>query len=334
MSKNYTQLSLIQRYQIQAFVKAGMKQKMIAIELGVHPATISRELSRNTAKRGRTSGQYLAGNAQRRTEKRHKDKPKRITFTSAMKDKATEWLSTLKWSPELISVIGNRTGECTVSCEWLYRWIRETKHGNKRADKQYKLNYKHLRHGRRRRKRGNRKDNRGIIHHRVSIEQRPDIVNQRVRPGDIEVDFMMGKNHKGALLVMTDRSTLYTKLNKLSSRHSSSVSRSIKGTLSKVPYKLHTLTFDNYKGFADHMDIADALKVKTYFTRPYTSQDKGTVENRIGQIRRFFPKKTDLRFVTIDQVQYVEDLLNNRPVRKFNYKTPNQVLLEKIALIT
>ena len=61
---------------------------------------------------------------------------------------------------------------------------------------------------------------------------------------------------------------------------------------------------------------------------------KGTVENRIGQIRRFFPKKTDLRFVTIDQVQYVEDLLNNRPVRKFNYKTPNQVLLEKIALIT
>ena len=80
MSKNYTQLSLIQWYRIQAFVKAGMKQKMIAIELGVHPATISRELSRNTAKRGRTSGQYLAGNAQRRTEKRHKDKPKRITF--------------------------------------------------------------------------------------------------------------------------------------------------------------------------------------------------------------------------------------------------------------
>ena len=101
-----------------------------------------------------------------------------------------------------------------------------------------------------------------------------------------------------------------------------------------MPYKLHTLTFDNDKGFADHMDIADALKVKTYFTRPYTSQDKVTVENRIGQIRRFFPKKTDLRFVTIDQVQYVEDLLNNRPVRKFNYKTPNQVLLEKIALIT
>ncbi len=69
-------------------------------------------------------------------------------------------------------------------------------------------------------------------------------------------------------------------------------------------------------------------------TRPYTSQDKGTVENRIGQIRRFFPKKTDLNLVTDGQVKSVERLLNNRPVRKFDYKTPKQVLLEKIALIS
>jgi IS30 family transposase len=69
-------------------------------------------------------------------------------------------------------------------------------------------------------------------------------------------------------------------------------------------------------------------------TRPYTSQDKGTVENRIGQIRRFFPKKTDLNMVTDGQVKRVERLLNNRPVRKFDYKTPKQVLLEKIALIS
>ena len=81
------------------------------------------------------------------------------------------------------------------------------------------------------------------------------------------------------------------------------------------------------------MTVAKALNADTYFTRPYTSQDKGTVENRIGQIRRFFPKKTDLSIVTDDQVKRVERLLNNRPVRKFNYKTPNQVLIEKIALI-
>jgi IS30 family transposase len=82
------------------------------------------------------------------------------------------------------------------------------------------------------------------------------------------------------------------------------------------------------------MAVAVALNINTYFTRPYTSQDKGTVENRIGQLRRFFPKKTDLSTVTSEQVKRVERLLNNRPVRKFNYKTPNQVLLEKIALIS
>ena len=71
----------------------------------------------------------------------------------------------------------------------------------------------------------------------------------------------------------------------------------------------------------------------TYFTRPYTSQDKGTVENRIGVIRRFFPKKADLLLITKNDVKLVERKLNNRPVRKFNYLTPNQVLQQNIALI-
>jgi IS30 family transposase len=81
------------------------------------------------------------------------------------------------------------------------------------------------------------------------------------------------------------------------------------------------------------MTVAKKLNADNYFTRPYTTQDKGTVENRIGQIRRFFPKKTDLSAVNQDQVKQVEKLLNNRPVRRFNYKTPIQVRQEKIALI-
>jgi len=334
MSKNYTQLSLVQRYQIQAFVKAGMKQKMIAQEIGVHPSTISRELNRNIAKRGRTSGEYIASNAQRRTDQRHQFKPKLIKFTWIMKEQASQWLSNEKCSPEIISFVGRQTGKSPVSAEWLYQWIWESKHGNKRAEKRYKKIYQHLKHGKRRRRRGARKDDRGIIHHRVPIDKRPKIVNKRIRPGDIEVDFMMGKNHKGATLVMTDRATLHTSLHKLDNRHSEVVSKSIIKRLRELDYPMRTVTFDNDKGFANHMDVANSLNVKTYFTRPYTSQDKGTVENRIGQIRRFFPKKTDLSMVTNDQVKRVESLLNNRPVRKFNYKIPNQVLLEKIALIS
>jgi IS30 family transposase len=334
MSKNYTQLSLVQRYQIEAFVKAGMKQKIIAQEIGVDPSTISRELARNTAKRGKTAGCYIANNAQRKTNQRHQLKPKQVKFTPRMKKHAAKWLTDKKWSPELISKEGIKTGKCPVSIEWLYQWIWQTKHGNKAADKHYKRIYQDLKHGKRRRKRGNRKDSRGIIHNRVQIDKRPKIVQKRKRPGDIEVDFMMGKNHKGALLVMTDRATLHTSLHKLENRNSNTVSKTMIKSLLKSKHPIHTITFDNDKGFADHMMVAKALNADTYFTRPYTSQDKGTVENRIGQIRRFFPKKTDLSIVTENQVKRVERLLNNRPVRKFNYKTPNQVLLEKIALIT
>jgi transposase, IS30 family len=334
MTKNYTQLSLVQRYQIQAFIKAEKKQKWIAEQIGVHPSTISRELKRNTAQRGRTAGTYLATNAQRRTEQRHQLKPKLVKFDLAMKKQAVQWLSVEKWSPELISVKGKETGKCPMSIEWLYQWIWQSKHGNKRTDKPYKRLYLHLKHGKRRRKRGNRKDTRGIIPNRVPLEKRPKIVSKRIRPGDIEVDFMMGKNHKGALLVMTDRATLHTSLHKLSNRRSEIVSKAIIKKLEQADYPMHTVTFDNDLGFANHTAVAEALNVDTYFTRPYTSQDKGTVENRIGQIRRFFPKKTDLSMVTDYQVKRVEQLLNDRPVRKFNYLTPNQVLQQKIALIT
>lgn len=334
MSKNYTQLSLVQRYQIQALVKAGKKQKWIAEEIGVHPSTISRELRRNTAQRGRTAGSYLASNAQRRTDQRHYYKPKLVKFSLAMKEQAVRWLSVEKWSPELISVKGKETGKCPMSIECVYQWIWQSKHSNKAADKPFKRIYLHLKHGRRRRKRGNQKDKRGIIPNRVPIEKRPKIVNKRIRPGDIEVDFMMGKNHKGAILVMTDRATLHTSLHKLSNRRSETVSKVIIKILEQAGYPIHTVTFDNDPGFANHIEVAEALNVATYFTRPYTSQDKGTVENRIGQLRRFFPKKTDLSMLTDYQVNCVEQLLNDRPVRKFNYLTPNQVLQQKIALIT
>ena len=101
----------------------------------------------------------------------------------------------------------------------------------------------------------------------------------------------MEKNHKGALLVMTDRASLYTRINKLNSKSSVGVFAAIIKKLSNPNYNLLTFTFDNDKAFVNHQEIGNELAVDTYFTRPYTSQDQGTVENRIGVIRRFYPKK-------------------------------------------
>ena len=277
---------------------------------------------------------YTAENAQRKTDLRHQTKMKKERFTNEMKSLTRHWMKSIKFSPELIHVVGKNELGDFVSHETIYKWIWHCKQSNCKEDRQDKKLYMHLAHGRRRRKRGLRRDSRGIIPNRVSIENRPKIVNKRNRLGDFEVDLMMGKNHQGALLVMTDRASLKTKLTRLAGKDSLIIMREIKRRLISLKGIVKTLTFDNDKAFSKHESIGKSLNATTYFTRPYTSQDKGTVENRIGLIRRFFPKKTDLFKVADIEVQIVESIINNRPVRKFNYRTPNQVFSQKIALIT
>lgn len=326
----YNHLTQEQRYQIEALLETNTKKSEIAEIIGVHPSTIYRELNRNTAKRGRTAGTYVARIAQNRTQKRHKTKPKKILLTKELKERIAGLLLYENWSPELISQRLTKEGEFCVSHETIYQWIWDMKKSNKKEDAPYKNLYKTLKHGRRRRKRGNIKDSRGAIPKRVSIEERPKVVDQRERIGDIEVDLMMGKNHKSALLVMTDRATLVTMIEKLSDKGAEEVYQKMAKRLTNFNSSwIKTLTFDNGKEFSYHYKLSELLNVKTYFTRPYTSQDKGTVENRIGVIRRFFPKKTDLREVSNQRIKEVEKLLNYRPVRKFNYKNPIEVLTNK-----
>lgn len=332
MSKNYTQLSLEQRYQIEALLKAGTKQKIIAELIGVHASTISREILRNAPVRGWCAGQYRARNAQNKTDTRHKSKPKVVVFTADIKQRIKQRMEHDKWSPELISYHARKQGEVMVSHEWIYRWIWECKHQRNTQTKPYKQLWKHLRHAKRRNKRGNRQDRRGLIPNRTPIELRPVIVSKRKRVGDIEVDLMVGKDQKGILLVMVDRATLHTRLQRLERKDAAQVAIKAIQCLKCNPYRPRTLTFDNDMTFSRHEQIGKATGAQTYFTRPYTSQDKGTVENRIGTIRRFFPKKTDLRAITDQKVQQVEDQINNRPIRKFNYLTANQVLQKKLHL--
>lgn len=328
--KKYKQLNLHQRYQIQALLETGSSKFEISKILGVHPSTVYRELKRNTAKRGRTAGEYVATNAQRRTDGRHKSKPKQILLTESMKERIAGLLRYEKWSPELISKRLAIEGEACVSHETIYQWIWEIKKSKKRSNSEYSDLYKNLRHGSRRQKRGNIKDKRGAIKGRIGIEERPSVVEQRLRVGDIEVDLMMGSDHKSALLVMTDRATLVTMLEKLRGKEASEVYDKMEKRLTNFSSSwIKTLTFDNGKEFSKHQKIGQLLKAKTYFTRPYTSQDKGTVENRIGVIRRFFPKKTDLRIISSKRIEEVERLLNYRPIRKFNYKNPIEVLQNK-----
>ena len=332
--KKYKQLTLGQRYQIQSLLDAGMNQSGIAKQLGVHRSTISRELARNVPVRGRTAKQYIPVLANDKTRKRHGNKYKSVQLTQALKDRIAGLLKYEKWSPELISKRLSKQGEACVSHETIYKWIWKAKHSNHRDHRAYKGLHRHLRHHGRRQKRGSPKDNRGAITRRVDITQRPEVVKHRSRIGDIEVDLMMGAHHKSALLVMTDRSTLVTMIEKLDSKNAGEINDKMTIRLSNFDSSwIKTLTFDNGKEFAYHYKVGETVNAKTYFARPYTSQDKGTVENRIGVIRRFFPKKTDLRKIDNERIKEVERLLNYRPVRKFNYNNPIEQLKNKCVAL-
>ena len=148
---------------------------------------------------------------------------------------------------------------------------------------------------------------------------------------------MIGKAHKSALLVITDRATLLTRLKKVTSRQADHTEAAFENMLARIPKAfIKTLTLDNDKGFANHQSIGKKLDADVYFTRPYTSQDKGTVENRIGVIRQFLPKGTDLREVSSQRIKIIERHLNNRPIRKFDYLSPIQQTLKyrAVALMT
>jgi IS30 family transposase len=324
--QKYKQLDLQDRHKIKALLQAGHSQTKIAEIIGVHKSTISRELSRNVASRGRYANEYRPEAAQRKTTQRHQSKHKHSRFTEALKQEAARWLETEKLSPELISGRWEVRGVDGVSHETIYQWIWRGKASKDPATANL---YTHLKHGRRRRKRGNYNDSRGILTGRVGIEERPEVVDERTRLGDLEGDFMIGKAHKSALLVLTDRTTLLTCLKKVTSRQAELTQEAIEQMLARIPKAfIKTLTLDNDKGFANHQSISNNLDAQVYFTRPYTSQDKGTVENRIGVIRQFFPKGTDLRGVSDERIKTVERHLNNRPIRKFGYLSPIQQTLK------
>lgn len=336
MKKIYHQLTREQRYKLESYLEAGKNQSQISLLLGFHRSTISREIARNVAKRGVGAKIYNADNAQKKTDIRHHLKQKQTKFSLPLKEQMLEWMNVKKYSPELVSKQWKIDGIEGVSHECIYDFIWSCKHSQKRINKRFKDSYKLLKNRKRRRKRGNYKESRGLIPNRVSIEKRPAIVEKKQRFGDIEVDLIMGKRHKSALLVTIDRATLLTTINKLNGKNSDVITQIIIDRLKIFP-TIKTMTFDNDQAFSQHEKIAKALKIKTYFTRPYTSQDKGTIENRNGVIRLFFPKKTDFNLIDEIEVKRVENEINNRPIRKFGYLSANQVFLRKkvrVALIT
>lgn len=318
-----------QRYTICVMKEKGFNQKEIAETIGKDKSVVSRELKRNCDKR---SKKYEADLAQRKYQKRQKEKPKHIYFTEDVKQLVNKLLID-DYSPEQIAGRSKKTGENCVSPERIYQYIWNEK-------KQGGMLYKHLRHkGRKYRKRGNAKDTRGIIKDRIDIDKRPAIVNEKIRIGDLEIDTVIGKNHKGALLTINDRVSSSVWIAKLDSKNAEELTQKTIEILNPLSFLVHTITADNGKEFAEHKKISKALKLDFYFAKPYHSWERGANENTNGLIRQYFTKGSSFENITNDDVQRVQDILNNRPRKKLNFLTPNEFLSihlfnQKVALVT
>jgi len=150
---------------------------------------------------------------------------------------------------------------------------------------------------------------------------------------------MIGKNHKGALLTINDRVSGFVIIEKLNGKDANELAQKVIARLSPYKERIHTITSDNGKEFAEHKMISSELNVDFFFAKPYHSWERGANENTNGLIRQYFPKKTSFENISDQDIKHVEDILNNRPRKKLNFLTPIEFLLlnlpnQKVAFVT
>jgi IS30 family transposase len=304
-------LTYEQRYTIELLLNQGVSKKEIAKTISVDKTVVYRELERNSDGR---NGVYKSKLAQSKYENRLSLKPKRIKLTSDLREEIIEMIKE-DFSPEQISGVLKKNGEISFSHESIYQMIWE--------DKKHKgLLYQHLRRkGRRYRKRGASKDSRGKIIGRVGIENRPKEAEERKVFGHLEVDTIIGKNHRGAIITLNDRATGMLWMRKVETKDSEIVKRKLGEMLDEIRPYIKSITADNGKEFAAHQYITDEY-CDFFFANPYSPWERGSNENLNGLIRQYIPKSSDFSEYTDEQIKQIEIKLNNRPRKRYQFENP------------
>jgi IS30 family transposase len=315
-----------QRYAISCLYKQGCTQKQIAEAIGKDKSVISRELKRNSNLKGKYCFEY----AQQASEMRKE----RMKIPKKLNNKLKKDIIELiyqNWSPEQISGRLKLENKLFVSHETIYKIIRADKAAGGTL-------YKYTRHKLKHRKRPVGK--KISIKNRITIDQRPEIVDTKERFGDWEIDTVVGKDNRGAIVTIVERKTNFILMEKLKYGKNAE-------ELTKVVFRLmlgyikhvHTITGDNGTEFADHQNIAKLLKTKFFFTNPYASWEKGAIENSNKLIRQYIPKKTDFNTISDEEIKQIQYQINNRPRKKLNFYSPKEIFClylqnKKVAFMT
>lgn len=308
----YTHLTREERHTIASLNKQGRGVRNIAQTINRSPSTISRELRRNASNDGR----YDHAEAHdKRNSRLHGASPK---YSSKVWERVEERIL-LDHSPEQITGALNEQGLEAPSHETIYLHIWKDKLSGGDL-------HTHLRHlSKSYRKRGAAREKRGQIKDARSIEERPSIVEERSRIGDWEIDTVIGKIGGSVLVTSVERKSRYTVIRKANSKEAFEVGFALFEGLRPYKDKVLTITADNGKEFAGHKLTANLFDCDYFFAHPYSSWERGLNENTNGLIRQYFPKKSSFDDLSDEDITRVQDLLNSRPRKCLDYKTPNDI---------
>lgn len=293
----------------------------IAKILGKHPASISRELKRNSCEITNEYWTHLAINKakERRSIANKTNKHIPLSSINYIKEKLS-----IEWSPDQIVGRMKLDNIPLISHETIYRMIYENRFGLA----QYSIFLR--RKQKKRQNRIHRKKRRQIIQNRVGIEHREETKNF----GHWELDTVIGKNHKGAILTSVEKKSKYLKAELIEQKSAANVERSISNMFKSLPEEgIRTMTSDNGTEFTCHQEVVKKLKTLWYFANPYHSWERGLNEHTNGLLRQYYPKKTDFKAISKEELQQVVEKINNRPRKVLAYRTPNEVFSEELKLI-
>jgi transposase, IS30 family len=315
MGEHYEQLSLDERCTIAQLREAGQSIRQIAAALDRPASTISRELKRNCGRRVGYKPTYAQEQARAR-----RWTGSRLDRDGELRDDVLERLKN-GCSPEQIAGrLKRELDRQVISYESIYRFIyAQIRRTNDLSWRLYLPRAKSKR-GWRGHSGGSSVD---LIKMRRSINERPSAANDRCTPGHWEADYMLFSQYGQNILVVHERKTRLTLLAKPSSREAEVTASVLNCLLSPWHKQLRTtITFDNGTEFARHYQLAEQLGIQTFFCDPHAPWQKGGVENAIGRLRRYLPRKTNLADLSISDLTEIAHRYNNTPRKCLDYQTP------------
>jgi IS30 family transposase len=317
----YSHLSLAEREEIAIGLENGLKQYEIAVILGRSASTISRELKRNSPQIN--SVRYRANRAHLKADERKKSSHQKQRISNKRLRRFICRQLRKGYSPEIIAIEAAKK-QWNTNYESIYQWIYK--------DRQDLIPFLAKSHKNRRKRTSGKQKRCPKVPNRTMIEQRPDYVRLRSSIGDWEADTIISRQSKSAVMVLVDRCIRYTILKKLDGKNAYSMHKAVVKSLKEFPnIQRRSITYDNGTENALHELTNEILGTKSYFCHPYHSWEKGTVENIIGIVRRFYPKKTDWKKITQWDLNKVARFINNRPMKCLGFKTPCQLLVALTA---